>query len=88
MRRRDYTDFHRENFTTVKRVVVGDATVRPFKAQALEAAGWRNIGQADTLAAAEALARGWRIDRRRDGVAAQTRVTEQRHPGGFAYIAV
>lgn len=75
-------------FTGVKKVDLCDPTVKPFKAQALEAAGWRNIGQADTRAGAEAIARGWRIDKRREGVAAQTRITEQRRPGGFAYIAV
>ena len=69
-------------FTGVKRVAL--PVEQPFKAQALEVSGWYTIGQADTLATAEAIARGHRIDHR----GARTRITEQHRPGGFAYIAV
>ncbi len=81
--RLDFTKCHAAEFTGVKRVAL-EPTVQPFKAQALEAPGWRTIGQACTHSAAEGIARGYRIDHR----GAQTRITEQRRSGGFAYIAV
>lgn len=82
-----FVDFHKADFTGVKRVALG-GTPKPFVAQALDAKGWRNVGEAATAAAAEALARGHRIDKRREGVAAQTRVKERRREGGYGYIAV
>ncbi len=80
--RHGWVDTHKGNFTGVARIE-NERTVRPFKAQALETPGWRTIGQADTRAAAEAIARGYRIDHR----GTETRITEQRRPGGFSYIA-
>lgn len=80
---RDYTDFHKGDFTGVARVEC-DAIVKPFKVQALETPGWRTVCQVDSRATAETIARGYRIDNR--GVS--TRVTEQRRSGGSAYIAV
>lgn len=83
-----FVDFHKGDFTGVKRIVVGDPKRKPFVAQALDVKGWRIVGEAATAAAAEALARGHRIDKRREGIAARTRVTERRREGGYGYSAV
>lgn len=83
-----FVDFHKGDFTGVRRIVIGEPNRKPFVAQALDAKGWRIVGEAATAAAAEALARGHRIDKRREGIAAQTRIKERRQEGGYGYIAV
>lgn len=69
-------------FTGVERVAL-EPTLKPFVVQVLEGPGWKSIGGASSQAAAEAIARGHRIDHR----GSKTRITERRHPGGYAYIA-
>lgn len=71
-------------FTGV-RVVEREGCPKPFIAQVKEAPGrWRNVGRGSTQAAAEAIARGYRIDHR----GARTRIRERHCPGGFMYVAV
>lgn len=71
-------------FTGV-RAIERAGSPKPFFAQVQEAPGrWRNVGKAATQAAAEAIARGYRIDHR----GARTRIHERHLPGGFKYIAV
>lgn len=80
---RDFTKFHAEDFTGVKRVAI-EPTLKPFAAQVLEGPGWRVIGSAATRAGAEALARQHRTDHR----GATLRIKERRREGGYAYIAM
>lgn len=82
----DFVHYHAKDFTGVVRVALPAA--QPFAAQVREAPGWRTIGNAATRAVAESIARGYRTDKRREGTNAQTRITERRRSGGYAYIAV